>query len=403
MTRHFRYLAGTFESQFTTRDKRELSSYASQARIQPEQRFILSDISEITVEEFDRIVTDRSGSHIWVDAPSEIELRYSDHEAEIDTCEGLLITGEPGKDLVQFIASKDNHHHGRLSGRAICKVFSHETKAPEPPEKKPPLPAADNTTVIHGHVSGTDIRLTDINTGGNTGALPDISGPASKRGCMPSLMPAPGSGGGCMPGGQPGCRQWGCGIIGLFFTLLMLAGLLRACMEQRTGMAPPPQIIHDTVYVEVKRVDTVQVLRIDTLVMIDSVKQMEYKTVTLPNVNFFTNSAKLTPSSISDIQKIAEYLNDNPEMTAVVIGHTDSIGNARKNLELSQQRAESVRNMIATLGVDESRVSAVGKGEAEPRADNSTEEGRLMNRRVEVRLFNSTKPNGKARSTPRSP
>ena len=65
---------------------------------------------------------------------------------------------------------------------------------------------------------------------------------------------------------------------------------------------------------------------------------------------------------------------------------TDSIGNGQKNLQLSKMRAETVRNVIISMGVEQNRINAIGKGESEPKADNGTEEGRLMNRRVEVQL-----------------
>jgi OOP family OmpA-OmpF porin len=111
-----------------------------------------------------------------------------------------------------------------------------------------------------------------------------------------------------------------------------------------------------------------------------------FKPVVLPNVQFYTNSAKLIPTSLSDIQQLAQHLIDTPELTAMVIGHTDSIGNAQKNLQLSKMRAETVRNVIISMGVEQNRINAIGKGESEPKADNGTEEGRLMNRRVEVQL-----------------
>ena len=75
----------------------------------------------------------------------------------------------------------------------------------------------------------------------------------------------------------------------------------------------------------------------------------------------------------------------NIEMV-IVIGHTDNIGEAQSNLKLSQRRAETVRNVIISMGVEANRLTAIGKGDREPKADNSNEEGRLMNRRVEVKL-----------------
>lgn len=86
------------------------------------------------------------------------------------------------------------------------------------------------------------------------------------------------------------------------------------------------------------------------------------------------------------MEKLAVYLLQNLELKATIIGHTDNVGEKQKNLILSQQRAESVMSYLINLGVSADRISAIGKGDQEPRADNETEEGRLMNRRVEVEL-----------------
>ncbi|MFM7104118.1 MAG: OmpA family protein, partial [Flavobacteriales bacterium] len=133
-------------------------------------------------------------------------------------------------------------------------------------------------------------------------------------------------------------------------------------------------------------IDTLTLFKTDTVQMVDSSKQTVFKPVVLPNVQFYTNSANLIPTSLSDIQQLAQHLMDTPELEAVVIGHTDNVGETRANLNLSQRRAETVRNVLISMGVEASRITAVGKGDKSPKADNSTEEGRLMNRRVEVQL-----------------
>jgi OOP family OmpA-OmpF porin len=81
-------------------------------------------------------------------------------------------------------------------------------------------------------------------------------------------------------------------------------------------------------------------------------------------------------------------MNKNKTVTGEIAGHTDSIGNDVANLALSKQRAETVRSLLISLGIEEQRVRAIGKGESEPKGDNGTPEGRLMNRRVEVTLKN---------------
>ena len=74
-----------------------------------------------------------------------------------------------------------------------------------------------------------------------------------------------------------------------------------------------------------------------------------------------------------------------PEVRVEVGGHTDSSGSAELNRNLSQQRAESVRQYLIDRGVDPAQVTAVGYGEDYPRDDNSTREGRANNRRVELK------------------
>ena len=76
----------------------------------------------------------------------------------------------------------------------------------------------------------------------------------------------------------------------------------------------------------------------------------------------------------------------NDSLTATIYGHTDSVGNPKSNKVLSQRRAESVKRFLSSLGVDPNRLEAVGMGDTDPRADNRTLEGRLINRRVEVKM-----------------
>ena len=398
MAKHFRYLQGEFESQFSTVSRHQASPSVNEywSLIRPEQRFILSRFKEIGQDEFDERVWQHHGSHILIDTPAEIELRHSDHHAERTTFETLLIQGDD--DFFEFVANKDQGYHGRLTGTGYCKIFTHETPDPEP--EPVPVPLVPDKP----HSGHAILDIDGVTVGKGPG--PSVSVTPGGRGCLGSLLPSGGGASGAGIGGgaglpNAGCARWGCGLIGLLFLLGLLGGLLRNCSQPVSTV--PPQIIHDTVYVEVSRVDTVEILRIDTLKLIDSVRQVSYETVTLPNVNFFTGSAKLTPSSITDIQQVAEYLNSHPQVTAVVIGHTDSTGNHAKNMELSRQRAESVRNMIVTLGVDETRVTAVGKGDTEPRGDNRTEEGRLMNRRVEVRLSDPLKSKVDKKGAPEKP
>ena len=77
-----------------------------------------------------------------------------------------------------------------------------------------------------------------------------------------------------------------------------------------------------------------------------------------------------------------------PSGTVVEIGgHTDNVGDAASNLQLSQQRAEAVRNFLVNQGVDQAMLTARGYGETKPIASNDTEQGRFRNRRIEFTVI----------------
>jgi len=102
---------------------------------------------------------------------------------------------------------------------------------------------------------------------------------------------------------------------------------------------------------------------------------------------FDFDSARIKPESFPKLDQSAKLLQT---VSGVVhlIGHTDSKGNNRYNLDLSKRRANSVRSYLIDHGIDSPRIFASGKGEDEPIADNNTESGRALNRRVQVVYFN---------------
>jgi len=112
------------------------------------------------------------------------------------------------------------------------------------------------------------------------------------------------------------------------------------------------------------------------------------QTLRLEGVNFETNSANLTADARRILASVAEALRGEPDLRAEIAGHTDSTGSDEYNLQLSQQRAESVRQFLIDEGIDASRLTARGYGESQPVADNGTETGRALNRRVEFRVLN---------------
>ncbi len=100
-------------------------------------------------------------------------------------------------------------------------------------------------------------------------------------------------------------------------------------------------------------------------------------------VFFDTNRATIKPVSFALLDDVALALTDNPKMKVEVQGHTDSQGNDKLNLKLSQKRAESVRAYLQRKGVAKDRMVARGYGEDQPLVDNRTDAGRAQNRRVE--------------------
>lgn len=102
------------------------------------------------------------------------------------------------------------------------------------------------------------------------------------------------------------------------------------------------------------------------------------------DVSFDTNSAQIKPNLAPVLDRFAQTLNANPGTTVRIIGHTDNTGTDAINNPLSVNRAASVRQYLAARGVDPARVAIDGRGSHEPIADNSTTQGRAMNRRVEI-------------------
>lgn len=107
----------------------------------------------------------------------------------------------------------------------------------------------------------------------------------------------------------------------------------------------------------------------------------------LHNLYFDYRQSIIRPESFTELNKIVEFLNSNPDLHIKIIGHTDNIGSARYNKHLSEERAKSVFRYLYSKGIPLHRMSYEGKGFNEPIADNETELGRQINRRVEVIFY----------------
>ena len=101
---------------------------------------------------------------------------------------------------------------------------------------------------------------------------------------------------------------------------------------------------------------------------------------------FATNSATILPGAQPELQRVSDVLRQYPETTIQVSGHTDNQGSEVYNQQLSERRAQAVRDAIVGMGVDPARITVIGYGESRPIASNDTAAGRTQNRRVEVRI-----------------
>ncbi len=111
--------------------------------------------------------------------------------------------------------------------------------------------------------------------------------------------------------------------------------------------------------------------------------------VTLGDVLFSSGKAELRGGTPSNLAKLAAFLNQYPDRSVTIEGHTDSVGAEEYNRDLSERRAASVKSYLVGQGVASSRVTSTGLGEGSPVAGNESATGRQQNRRVEVIIANA--------------
>jgi outer membrane protein OmpA-like peptidoglycan-associated protein len=128
----------------------------------------------------------------------------------------------------------------------------------------------------------------------------------------------------------------------------------------------------------------------DSGVQVSEQKDGSLKVNVPGSVSFASGSSSIDTRLHPTLDKIANTLNEYPASTVTVVGHTDSVGSAQANLELSGRRAAAVADYLVQRGVQRNRMVVETRGEAEPIADNSTEAGRAQNRRVEMLIRPTT-------------
>jgi len=109
--------------------------------------------------------------------------------------------------------------------------------------------------------------------------------------------------------------------------------------------------------------------------------------IVLKNIFFDSNLATLRPESYAELNILAQFIKNNPNVKVEISGHTDNIGSAFSNKKLSKDRAQSVLNYLESIGTDINKLISVGYGHTLPVADNKTKEGRQINRRVEAKII----------------
>ncbi|HUX61031.1 MAG TPA: OmpA family protein [Ignavibacteriaceae bacterium] len=124
-----------------------------------------------------------------------------------------------------------------------------------------------------------------------------------------------------------------------------------------------------------------------TKVVVDTILVISHNRMVLVGVNFAFDKSDLLPESYPVLDRAVRLLNDRPDVKVEIEGYTDYIGTAAYNQELSLDRAQTVKAYLVSKGIAASRLTTIGYGKNDPVANNDTEEGRAMNRRIVFRII----------------
>lgn len=163
-----------------------------------------------------------------------------------------------------------------------------------------------------------------------------------------------------------------------FPLLLILAALitLQACKAKKMVQKPAP-VVADTV-------KTVPPPAPQPAPVAPAPAPAPQPNYSFTNIQFEFNSGVLKTSSYPDLDKAAEQMKIDPSAKFMLKGYASAEGTAAHNMELSVDRANAVKAYLTNSGVSADNISAKGYGESNPVADNTTEAGRILNRRVEI-------------------
>lgn len=118
------------------------------------------------------------------------------------------------------------------------------------------------------------------------------------------------------------------------------------------------------------------------------------RALSLQVINFELDKALIPDVNKPFLDRAAQIITEVPDMELMIIGHTDNLASDAYNMDLSLQRAEAVKEYLVSQGIDASKLSTKGMGESDPIADNSTEQGRFRNRRIEFTVYDEATMSG---------
>ncbi len=161
-----------------------------------------------------------------------------------------------------------------------------------------------------------------------------------------------------------------------------IGGVIAGCAQNQTPPppppGPPPGYMGSVAAFDINTAteeDIANALRSDGRVIISG------------GVLFAFDSAEINPNAMQLVNKLANVMQQHPDLNVAVVGYTDNTGNFNYNIKLSERRANAIVKQLVKDGVSADRLAGVGIGPLSPIASNDTEEGRARNRRVEFVLI----------------
>lgn len=171
-------------------------------------------------------------------------------------------------------------------------------------------------------------------------------------------------------------------------TALTKAEAQQAHQNTKDLMAQKEQLIVSAIDAKKARAQNKLATMQQRVVSMEESRAEEEILLAFGNIEFVTGTADLVPGAVSGIDLLAEYMIAHPTKTIVLSGHTDNSGSAELNMELSQRRADFIRDVLVSKGIAAERITAIGYGQSQPIVSNNTREGRQRNRRIEIKFAN---------------